>query len=41
MQVTHQLTLRTHYVHFERGSAVCQAGGRDVKFLLVPTGFKF
>jgi hypothetical protein len=40
-QVSPQLTLRTHYVHFERGGAVRQAGGRDANFLLVSTAFKF
>lgn len=40
-KVTPQLTLRTHYVRFERGGAVREAGGRDVNFLLVSTAFRF
>ena len=40
-KVTPQLTLRTQYVHFERGSALRGAGGRDVKFLVVSAQFKF
>lgn len=40
-QVSPRLTLRTHYVHFERGGAVREAGGQDVDFLLASAAFRF